>query len=168
MPRPSYPPDDVEGTRKARPLTYLVHRLVIAVAFAIIAGLLLSSLSQAFAIDLQTGSRSLAAAALPPIVLAYATFFSRTSRTPRSAGQALEVNLYIIALIWTLVLLILVDFTGSRFNGQLPLGEFAISSTLSTLVFLMRQVSFASLLSCAYGILSGFLVHILLFGLFSR
>jgi hypothetical protein len=148
--------------RKSRPLIYALNRFAITIAIAAIVGLLIGAVVEAFAVNPEVGVRSFAAAALPPIVITYSSFFSRSVKPPE---RALEVNLYALALSWVLVLLIMVDFISSRFNHTIPLGEFLISLTLSGLIYFIKKLSFKSRLSCAYGILSGFLVHVLIFGL---
>jgi hypothetical protein len=135
---------------------------VTIVAIAAIAGLLISAIIQSFAANPEAGFRSLAAAALPPILITYSNFFSRSAKLPE---RAMEVNLFAVALIWILLLLILINFIALRFSHTLPLGEFLISLTLSALLYLSRHLSARSLLSCSYGILSGFLVHLLIFGI---
>jgi ABC-type multidrug transport system fused ATPase/permease subunit len=159
-----------ETRRKSKPLTYAWNRLVSATSIAIIIGLLLSLINRAFAISGEAGLRSLAAAALPPLVITYITFFNRSpgSRSPKETNKVTDVNLYFVSAIWTIVLLIFTNFVNSYFNYSIPLGEIAISITLSVLVFFSRNLSAKSFLSCSYGIVSGFLVHILLFGLQTR
>lgn len=165
MARSSDLSSDIESTRRSRPLVYAVNRLVIVAANAAVLGLLVSAFVEAFSIGPDVGLRSFAAAALPPIILTYSSFFSRSVR---ASGRVLEVNLFAIALLWILMLLILVNFVTIQFNHSIPLGEFLISLTLSTLFALNRRLSTRSMLSCAYGILSGFLLHLLIFGLPSR
>ncbi|MCU0524504.1 MAG: hypothetical protein MUF72_06735 [Elainella sp. Prado103] len=155
-----------ESTRKNRPLVYALNRLVIVAANAAVLGLLISAIVEAFAVGLEAGLRSLAAAALPPIVLTYSSFFA--GRSPRTADRVLEVNLFAIGLVWILVLLVLVNFVSTQFSHTIPLGEFVISLTLSVLTLLNNRLSTRSLLSCSYGILSGFLLHLLIFGLPNR
>lgn len=159
--RATHRTNDMED-RKSRPLIYALNRFAITIAIAAIVGLLIGAVVEAFAVNPEVGVRSFAAAALPPIIITYSSFFSRSVKPPE---RALEVNLYAFALLWVLTLLIVVDFVTGRFNHLLPLGEFLISLTLSGLIYFIRRLSFKSRLSCAYGILSGFLVHILIFGL---
>ncbi len=157
--------ESVESIRRNRPLLYAANRLVIVAANAAIFGLLVSAIVEAFAIGLDVGLRSLAAAALPPIILAYNNFFARSGR---SAKPRLEINLFLVGLSWILILIILVNAVTLRFNHVIPLGEFVISLTLSTLFYSYPRLSARSRLSCSYGILSGFLLHLLIFGLPSR
>jgi hypothetical protein len=159
--RATQPTNDMKD-RKSRPLIYAMNRFAITIAIAAIVGLLIGGVVEAFTISPEVGIRSFAAAALPPIVITYSSFFARPVKP---SEQVLEVNLYAIALAWVLVLLMVVDFVTSRFNHAIPLGEFLISLTLSGLIYFIRRLSLRSRLSCAYGILSGFLVHILIFGL---
>ena len=152
-----------ESDRRSRPLIYAMHRLMFTIALASIVGLLVGAVIQAFAISPEVGIRSFAAAALPPIIIAYSSFFSPSAK--RLPERVLEVNLFVIALIWMVLLLILVNTLSVRFNNSLPLGEFLISLTLSVMIYSIKRFSFKSRLSCSYGILSGFLVHLLIFGL---
>lgn len=165
MPRSLDRSANVESTRRNRPLVYALNRMVTIVAFAAIVGLLISAIIQTFAVNPEAGFRSLAAAALPPILVAYSNFFSRPVKLP---DRVMEVNLFAIALIWILLLLTLLDFITSRFEYTIPLGEFLISLTLSALFYFTKRLSAQSLLSCSYGILSGFLVYLLIFGVPSR
>lgn len=160
-------PDDSgyrEDLRRNQPLVYMLNRLMIVTAIGTIIGLLLSAIVSSFAVGPEVGLRSLAAAALPPIVLSYSNFFS-SRRSAQPTQRVLEVNLFAIALVWILLLLILVSFITRQFNHTLPLGEFVISLTLSALFYAARLFSMRSLLSCSYGILSGFLLHLLIFGM---
>jgi hypothetical protein len=156
---------DNREIRKSRPLVYALNRLVVVVAIATLVGLLLSAVVQAFAINPEVGLKSLAATALPPIILTYSNFFSRPIQPQQ---RVLEVNLFALALIWILVLLILVNFVTLQFNHTIPLGEFLISLTLSGWYYFTKRLSNRSQLSCSYGILSGFLLYLLIFGLPSR
>jgi hypothetical protein len=165
MPRASDRPSTVENTRKNRPLVYAANRLVTVIAIAAIAGLLLSAVFQAFAVSVEVGFKSFAAAALPPIIITYSSFFSRSVKPPE---RMLEVNLFAIALLWILGLLILVNFVTLQFNHTIPLGEFMISLTLAALFYFTKRLSTRSLLSCSYGIISGFLLYLLIFGIPSR
>lgn len=166
MPRSSDRSINIENTRRNRPLVYAANRLLTITAIAAVLGLLVSAIIQSFAVGLDVGFRSLAAAALPPIILTYSSFFSRSVKPP--SDSVLEVNLFAIALLWILILLTLINFITFRFNHTIPLGEFLISLTLSALFYLTKRLSSRSLLSCSYGILSGFLMYLLVFGLPNR
>lgn len=166
MPRSSDRSINIENTRRNRPLVYAANRFLTITAIAAVIGLLVSAIIQSFAVGLDAGFRSLAAAALPPIILTYSSFFSQSVKPP--SDSVLEVNLFAIALLWILILLTLINFITLRFDHTIPLGEFLISLTLSTLFYLMKRLSSKSLLSCSYGILSGFLMHLLIFGLPNR
>jgi hypothetical protein len=134
----------------------------VVTAIASLVGLLLSAVIQTFAAGMELGLRSLAAAALPPIILTYSNFFSRSARPNE---RVLEVNLFGFALLWILGLLALINFVTLSFNHSIPLGEFLISLTLSGWYYFIKRLSLRSRLSCSYGILSGLLLYLLIFGL---
>jgi hypothetical protein len=152
-------------SRRNRPLVYALNWFVVVIAYAAMVGLLLSAIAQAFIVSPEAGLKSIAAAALPPIILTYSNFFSRLAKRPE---QAVEINLFLIAVLWIIMLLLFVNLITARFGYGVPLSELAISLTLSGLFYFNRWVSRPSMLSCAYGILSGFLVYLLIFGLPSR
>ncbi len=162
MPRSPNRFRDVETTRKNRPLVYALNWLVIVVAFAAIAGLLISAIAEAFLLGFETGFKGLAAAALPPIILTYSNFFSRLFK---ASDGPIEINLFVVGILWIIALLLFVNLVTLQLGDTVPLNELAISITLSSLFYLSRQISRRSLLSCSYGILSGFLIYLLIFGL---
>jgi hypothetical protein len=154
-----FPEGDQRGNR---PLIYALNWFVIVIAYAVMIGLLLSVIAQAFIASPETGLKSIAAAALPPIVLTYSNFFSRATRV---SGQVVEINLFVIAILWIVLLLLLLNLFAVRFGPTVPLSELVISLTLSGMFYYNRWISRPSLLSCAYGMLSGFLIYLLIFGL---
>jgi hypothetical protein len=168
MPRSSEPPDrlrEAEKQPKSRPLLYALNWLVVITAIAIILGLLLSTIAQAFSTGLETGLRSLAAALLPPIFLTYRSFFSRPILP---VSRAWEQNLFFLSTLWVVMLLVLLNLMALRFNHSLPLGEVVTSLTLSGLFYFNHHLSSRSMVSCAYGILAGLVIYLLMVGLPGR
>lgn len=153
--------ENIESIRNHHPILHAANRLVIVAAHAAILGLLISAVVEAFAIGLNPGFRGLAAAALPPIVLAYSSFVARSGQ---SSGRRFDLNLFLPGLGWILTLLILVN-SFLRLNPGIPLGEFIISLTLSALLHFSPRLSVRSRLSCSYGILAGFFLYLLIFGM---
>lgn len=162
MPRSSKRLQDAETTRRNRPLIYALNWLVIVTAYASIAGLLISAIAASFTVGLETGFRSVAAAILPPIILTYTNFFSRLFK---SYDGPVEINLFVVGILWIIALLLFVNLVALQLGHSLPLSELAISLSLSGLFYSSRQISRRSLLSCSYGILAGFLIYLLIFGL---
>lgn len=152
-----------EETRKrAHPIAYAANRLVVSLSNAVLGGTLLSQVIQAFGYSGEFGVRSLATIALPPIVLAYLAFFTRTFRSPQPAADA---KYYFLFAGWIILLLTFINFVGADNLYGMLFGMFCLSTTLSLWVLLSRHLPFRALLSGAYGILSGFLFYILLFGI---
>ena len=143
---------DVEQRPKNRPLLHAMNWFVVMIAIASILGLLLGAIAQAFGMGLDVGLRSLAAAILPPMLTTYRSFFARSTRP---VSRALEQNLFVISILWIMAL---------RFHHRLPLGEFATSLTLSGMFYFNHHLSSRSSVSCAYGILSGLMLYLLVFG----
>lgn len=153
---------DEESRRKSRPLIYAFNRIVIVTSLAILGSLLLNLMFQAFVLDIEAGLRSFAAVALPPLIISYVAFFNQAVR-PQSSLP--DVGFFVVFAAWMLILMVVQDIVHNYLHNAVPLGEFVLSLTLSILAFIARYIPFRSLLSCSYGILSGFLMYILIFGL---
>jgi len=153
---------DIEQQSKSRPLLYALNWFVVMIAISSILGLLLSAIAQSFGMGPDVGLRSLAAAILPPMLTTYRSFFSRSTRP---VSRALEQNLFVISILWIVMLLVLLNLMALRFQHRLPLGEFATSLTLSGMFYFNHHLSSRSIVSCAYGILSGLVLYLLVFGL---
>lgn len=153
---------EVQKHPKNRQLLYLLNQFVVMIAIASILGLLVASIAQAFGVGSDVGFRSFAASLLPPIFLTYRSFFARPSR---SVSRALEQNLFLVSILWILMLLVLLNLMALRFNYRVPLGEFVTSLTLSGLFYFNHHLSSRSMVSCGYGILSGLVLYLLIFGL---
>lgn len=154
--------ESAEQRSQSKPLTYAFNRLLITFSYAILTGLSVSLIVRAFTVSVEAGVKSLAAAALPPIIITYAALSSRSSFqvSERLSG----VRIFILAALWMIVLMIVADFVDSYTNYFIPLGVLITSLTFSVLVLLARHLPFAALLSCSYGIISGLLLYTLIFG----
>lgn len=153
---------DQPDRRKSRPLIYALNRLLITFSYAILAAIIVTLVVRAFSMGAEIGVKSLAAAALPPIIITYIALFSR--RTFNPSDRFSPVGFYFIFLLWMIALMIVINFVDSYLSYAVPLGIVISSLTLSGLVFLTRKLSFVQLLSCSYGIVSGLLIYTLLFG----
>lgn len=147
--------------RTTRPLVYAMSRLLVNLSYAIVVALVLSLLVQAFMASAEVGIKSLAAAALPPLVITYLTLFTRLFR-PQS--NIPDIALFLSAAAWIIAMLVLVNFLGDYPSYGIPFGVFALSTTLSGLIFINKYVPFSSALSSAFGIVVGVLIYTLLFG----
>ncbi len=76
-----------EVRKRTHPIAYALNRVVVSLSNAVLGGTLLSLLIQAFSLNVEFGVRSLATAALPPILIAYLAFFTRAFRSPQPASD---------------------------------------------------------------------------------
>jgi hypothetical protein len=156
-------PNNSESLGRSRPLVHALNRLLITLSHALLVSTSIILIVQSFALNIETGVRSLAAAALPPIIITYLTFFTRSLRAP---VQLPPVLYFFIAAIWMITLLILVTvLTEYGYSYGYTVGVFIFSLTFSGLLILSRNIPFPSLLSTSYGIVSGLLVYTLIFGI---
>jgi hypothetical protein len=154
--------NDPEQLGRSRPLIYALNRLLITLSNALIVSLALILIGQSFTLDAEIGIRSLAAAALPAIIITYLAFFTRSFTPPTDVSP---VGCFLIAAIWMITLLILINILNTyAYSYGLPTGVFLLSTTFSLLIFLTRNISFPSILSTSYGIVSGLLIYTLIFG----
>lgn len=151
--------------RRPRPLVYAMSRLLVNLSYAIIGALIISLLVRGFAAGAEIGIKSLAAAALPPLIITYITLFTRLFR-PQS--NIPDIALFISSTVWMIAMLLLVDFLGGYPSYGIPLGILALSITLSGLIFLNKYIPFSSSLSNAFGIVVGVLIYTLMFGITYR
>ncbi|NJR63713.1 MAG: hypothetical protein HC769_36045 [Cyanobacteria bacterium CRU_2_1] len=151
-----------ERKRQPRPLAVAFNRLLVTLSFAILLSLIVSLVAQAFSASAELGIRSLAAAILPALIIAYATVFGRPSRP---SSQFPAIGLFFFTGTWMIALLFFINFVNSYSSHGNLLSVFALSVTLSALVLLTKFVPFSSLLSCSYGIIAGVLLYTLIFGL---
>lgn len=147
--------------RRPTPLVHAMSRLLITLSYAIISALIFSLVVQAFTLGGEAVLRSLAAAALPPLVIAYLAIFKRSFRPPTNISRT---GLYIASTGWMIAMLMLTNYLTTTVDYGISLGILALSITLSGLIFLNKYIPFASALSCSFGIVTGLLLYALVFG----
>lgn len=135
-------------------------------AFAIAAGFLIfqlfSSVFLAFSISSWVGFRSLAAAVFPLSVAIYLGFLARM-KVPVRESRAPLINSFIIFLFWTMLLL---GIDGSNAFIRFPLEELLYGITIAVMIWRYKyRDSFKALLACCYGVISGSLAAVILFGI---
>jgi hypothetical protein len=150
--------NDKKTERKTQPLVHILSITAIALAVLMLVVSLAGLLVQAFAGGGEAGIRSLAAVILPPIFITYTALFTSLFRPP---SQVPEFNIYFIFTVWTTIVFI---FVGFYHDQRFPLAEFALSITISVLIFVYKNSPLKAFLACCYGTISGFLIYLLLFG----
>jgi hypothetical protein len=163
--------DNIEhGIRKERPenqgqsLRYTLNQVMVQLARAILALLLLNFIVQAFNMSWELGAKSIAATALPIFFVAYVAFTCSPRSSRPSSNQIPSPSFYLLSGVWLIVVLVLTRYAYFYSNRQMPFGEIALSATLSIYIAATEKLSFKALVACAYGIISGMLIYILIFG----
>jgi hypothetical protein len=115
---------------------------------------------EAFSQSLWFGIRSLAACILPALVLFYLNTFTRIFNIKTYNRN---FNLFVVYGLWTLFILVV----GSVWEFEpVPLLEILFSFTLTSILFRIKKHSEGQkLASSCYGVLTGLLVYISIFGL---
>jgi hypothetical protein len=164
---PANRPEYIRG--HAQSLRYTLNRIMVMVSQLILAGLLLNLIIQAFSLNVETGIKSLAATALPLLITGFISFSNRSPDKPKNnlslPHGMLNTIPFVLSGIWIIFLMLFTRYTVLYFNREVPLGEVALSITLSVFIFIAESIPFKSLVGCAYGIISGLLIYILIFGL---
>lgn len=138
-----------------------VHIFAALLAIGLLLFQLASSVIFAFDQSYWVGIRSLAAALFPISVAIYFGVLIHV-RLPENRSRAPVINNYVIFLLWTLILF---GLDGVSQLARFPLEELLYSLTLAFMVWrYKRQDSAKDLLACCYGILSGSLAAVILFG----
>lgn len=148
----------------AQSLGYTFNRFMVILARLIIVGLIANLIIKAFLVSPEVGIKSIAAVILPLLITGYISFSNKASHATRPPNEILNVFLYLASGGWLFGLMVLIRYVIYYTNRSLPIGEFALSITLSLFIFISERVAFKPLIACAYGLISGFLFFILVFG----
>lgn len=132
---------------------------VAIIASALLTGFLAYLIAQAFDWQFWAGLKSLLAAILPLTIVYYITSFTQIISRENNIPL---FSIFFISMLWAIVLFVILKFFASSF---IPIPEVALSFTLACLFNLARRNSFQAFISCSYGIVCGFLIHFMFFGL---
>lgn len=148
-------------TQQHRSLVYTLSKALMPLSYITLAGLVFTRIIHAFMLDIDLGIKCLFAAALPPLITTYFALFRHVFKHP---AHVPKMPLYFGATIWMVILLYIIDVLGDRFQYSPVIGIFLLSLTFSELLFSRKYISFASSLSCSFGIITGLLIYFLIFG----
>jgi hypothetical protein len=148
----------------AQSLGYTFNRFMVILARLIIMGLIANLTFKAFLVSPEAGFKSIAAIILPLLMIGYISFSNKAHHLTRASNEILNIFLYLVSASWLFILMVLIRYIIYYSNRSLPIGEFALSITLSIFVFISERIAFKPLVACAYGLISGFLFFILFFG----
>jgi hypothetical protein len=120
-----------------------------------------SSVLYAFNQSAWVGFRSFTAAIFPLSVAIYLGFLAQM-KVPVRDSRAPIINSFVIFLFWTMILL---GIDGRNPFERFPLEELLYGSTIAAMIWRYKyRNSFKALMACCYGILSGSLAAVILFG----
>jgi hypothetical protein len=149
----------------AQSLGYTFNRFMVILARLIIMGLIANLLIKAFLVDPVSGFRSIAAIVLPLLLTGYINFSNRPTHPPRAWNEVSNFLMYLGAASWLLVVMVLIRYVIFYSNRGLPVGEFILALTLGFFAYLSERVPLRALFAFSYGLISGFLIFILVFGI---
>lgn len=152
--------------RRSSSLTKGAKGIISFFALVFAVGLLLYRLSYsvftAFDESYWVGIRSISAALFPLSVAVYLGFIARM-RVPSKDSRAPVINNFIVFLFWTMLLL---GIDSRNTLERFPLEELLYSTTVAVMIWRYKyRDSFKTLLACCYGVLSGSLAAVILFGM---
>jgi hypothetical protein len=156
---------DIFGNWGAFLISNVLHPLTIVATPLFLFILIAFFVVQAFLTSKQAGIRSLSAALLPCIVITFVYVFGRDLLS--SFGYINTLFGFIAALIWGIVVMVIIRVFSSIANATFPLSELVLSGSFNILVFSYVYVgkTQTNILSLYYGLISGFLIYIIFFGL---
>ncbi len=115
---------------------------------------------RAFENGLYPGIRSSASALLPVIIVSFLFIFHK--EVLELLGMVPAVMAFLLSMIAGIVLMVVIRFFAH--TSGIPVAELVLSGTFSILVFSSGSLKEKQVLSYYYGIISGFLLYIILFG----
>jgi hypothetical protein len=139
----------------------LTGAIALLYAFGLFVFQLSASIGLAFSQSPWSGLRSLAAALFPISVVIYLGLLAQV-QIPSRESRAPIINSFIVFMFWTMLIL---GLDGSNELVFFPLEELLYSTTLAIMIWRYQyRGRLNALLACCYGVLSGSLAALILFG----
>ncbi len=145
--------------------TWLIHRVIhpfiVFATPAFILFLMIYLVFNAFRGGFYPGIRSFAGFLLPLIMVTFIFIFQK--ELLEKLGKIPTIINFFALLILGIVVMIVVRFLG--YSSTVPITELVLSSSFSILVFSYVSLRENKMLSYYYGMVSGFLIYIIFWGL---
>jgi hypothetical protein len=148
----------------AQSLGFTFNRFMVILARLILMGLIANLTIKAFMVNPVSGLRSVAAIVLPLLLIGYISFSNRPTHQPRGSNELINFFIYLGAASWLLTVMVLIRYVIYYSNRSLPIGELILALTLGLFAYISERMPLRALFACAYGLISGFLIFILVFG----
>ncbi|MGJ3252057.1 MAG: hypothetical protein ACFE0J_13135 [Elainellaceae cyanobacterium] len=147
-------------TRNRRLGVSIANGIVTFLSFAIITSFIFYLIVNAFAYGIGLGLRSISAALLPVVAIAYIALFTEAFKSPYRT-QLPRINLYVLSTLWMIGLLVIFEsLYTSDDTLPIPIVELLLSLTLFIMVSLYRSKQYLTALATSYGVLSGILIYV--------
>ncbi len=116
-----------------------------------------------FQTNIYSGIRSLSAALFPLIIITFIHIFKRSLLS--SLGKPNIWLSFISSVVWGFILMLMLRLSGDLFPSYFPLSEIILSGSFAVLVFSYAEdVENNKVLSYYYGLITGFLLYIVIVG----
>ncbi|MGE5664553.1 MAG: hypothetical protein ACM31I_09520 [Deltaproteobacteria bacterium] len=139
----------------------ILHPFAVFAMPVITIGLILLLMVRAFRLSLSDGIRSLSAVLLPLVVLTFVFMYEK--RLFVEIGNIPTIIGFMASLLVGVVVMVVIRFlAGVAFF--IPFAEILLSGTLTTLAFSYLSLQKSGVLVYCYGMLSGFLIFVILLG----
>ncbi len=133
-----------------------INVAIAGLALTILLGYMVYFLVGAFDANFVTGLRSVFAAILPFVFNIYVTFFSKITK---GRNETPPFNLYFVFSLWTVMMFIMAR---NFYESSFPIGELLFSGTFAAIIWSHYRNSWKGFMSCCYGVVTGFLIYMVL------
>lgn len=138
-----------------------LHPFAVFATPVITIGLILLLLVRAFRLSLSDGIRSLSAVLLPLVVLTFVFMYQK--RLFVEIGNIPTIIGFMASLLVGIAVMVVIRFLANM-AFFIPFAEILLSGTLTTLAFSYLSLQKSGVLAYCYGLLSGFLIFVILLG----
>ncbi len=142
-------------------IQHVLHPFAVFATPLITIGLILLLMVRAFRLSLKEGIRSLSAVLLPLVVLTFVFMYEKQMFV--EIGNIPAIIGFLASLAIGIAVMLVVRFL-ANLSFFIPFAEILLSGTLTTLVFSYISLQKSGVLAYCYGMLSGFLIFIILLG----
>lgn len=142
-------------------IQHALHPFAVVATPLITIVLILLLMVRAFRLSLTEGIRSLSAVLLPLVILTFVFMYQKNLFV--EIGNIPTIIGFIASLLIGVVVMIVVRFL-ANLSFFIPFAEILLSGTLTMLVFSYISLQKSSVLAYCYGMLSGFLIFVILLG----
>ncbi len=143
-------------------IQHVLHPFAVFATPVITIGLILLLLVRAFRLSLTDGIRSLSAVLLPLVVLTFVFMYQKSLFV--EIGNIPTIIGFIASAVIGIAVMVVIRYL-ANLAFFIPFAEILLSGTLTMLVFSYISLQKSGVLAYCYGMLSGFLIFVILLGI---